>query len=1080
MPTDTLPSLAISFSKKWENASNEKRESQNFLRDFLNIFGIILIPSEHFEYEVCKNAGERGYIDCLIKEKIAIEMKSRGENLDKAFMQLKEYVQWLPENFIPEILMVCDFETIILDIDKKKIEFKTKDLRKHLDLFGCLLEKNKDLHLQEQIEVNVKAAEKMAKLHDALKDCGYAGNHLEVYLVRLLFCLFAEDTGIFPKYSFLEYIERTKKDGSDLSEKIARLFQILNISDKDRSKKTNLSSELLDFQYINGGLFSDNLDIADFTEKMRNTLIECAKFDWSHISPAIFGAMFQGVVDKEHRRELGVHYTSEENILKLINPLFMDNLREEFESVKNSPKKLDEFHNKIASLKFLDPACGCGNFLIISYRELRRLELEILKKKIGKNRQLTLDIMWNLLRVNVEQFCGIEHEEFPCEIAKVGMWLIDHQMNLEASDLFGCYYARLPLTQSAKIVCGNALRVDWESVVPKSELSYILGNPPFVGARLMSPEQKEDMLNIFGANFNGVGNLDYVTAWYKRAADYALGTDIKCAFVSTNSISQGEQVALLWKPLFEKCNVRINFAYKSFIWNNEAKGKAAVHCVIVGFNVGAHPVSYADTPLEAGNRTALLFKNFKDIRSLPYNKKLDKLANEKRKEGWLHEVVIWNKLKHKQFLGMDFYRQQIIGNFIVDFYSPNGGVVIEADGKSHETKIEYDAKRDEYLKSLGLIVIHIQVKDILENMDKVLEHLKEELEKFSKEKFPASSGVPAARQVGCAPPKAGKVYIRENATRSTEHEAFIYEPDGSKIRTKNINPYLIDAPSIFIESRSKPLCDVPEIGIGNKPIDDGNYLFTESEKDEFLKKEPQAAKWFKKWIGSDEFINRYFRYCLWLGDCSPDELRKMPECIKRVEAVRQFRLDSKSDGTRKIAETPRRFHVENMPQGTYIIIPRVSSEKRKYIPIGFITPDILASDSAHIIPNATLYHFGILTSSVHNAWTRAICGRLKSDYRYSKDIVYNNFVWPNATDEQKATIEKLAQGVLDARAKFPESSLADLYDPLAMPPELLKAHRELDKAVMKLYGFGKDVSEAEIVAELMGRYQILLKKDDLI
>jgi Uncharacterized protein conserved in bacteria len=783
MPTDTLPSLAISFSKKWEHASNEKRESQNFLRDFLNIFGITLVPSEHFEYEVCKNAGERGYIDCLIKEKIAIEMKSRGENLDKAFTQLKEYVQWLPESFIPEILMVCDFETIILDIDKKKIEFKTKDLRKHLDLFDFLSGKKEYLHLQEQMEVNIKAAEKMAKLHNALEDCGYTGHNLEVYLVRLLFCLFAEDTEIFHKYSFLEYVKNSKKDGSDLSPKIARLFEILNTSKEERLRKTNLPAELSGFQYINGGLFAENLPFADFTEKMRGVLIECAEFDWSNISPAIFGAMFQGVMDKEHRRELGVHYTSEENILKLINPLFMDELRREFENVENSPKKLDEFHNKIASLKFLDPACGCGNFLIISYRELRKLELQILKKKAGKSTQLSLDILWKLLRVNVGQFYGIEHEEFPCEIAKVGMWLIDHQMNLEASDLFGQCCHRLPLTQSAKIVCGNALRVDWESVVPKSELSYILGNPPFVGARLMSPEQKEDMLNIFGAKFNGVGNLDYVTAWYKRAADYALGTDIKCAFVSTNSICQGEQVVLLWKPLFEKYNVRINFAYKSFIWNNEAKGKAAVHCVIVGFNAppsAAHPVSYADTPLEAGNETALIqndlknfragnetapiqngLNNFINIRSLPYNKKLDKLANEKRKEGWLHEVVIWNKLKHKQFLGMDFYRQQIIGNFIVDFYSPNGGVVIEADGKSHETKIEHDAKRDEYLKSLGLIVIHIQVKDILENMDKVLEHLKEELEKFSKEKFPASSGV-SAKLTGCAPPKAGKMYIRHN------------------------------------------------------------------------------------------------------------------------------------------------------------------------------------------------------------------------------------------------------------------------------------------------------------------------------
>ena len=861
--------------------------------DFLNIFGIPLIPSEHFEYQVCKNAGEYGYIDCLIKEKIAIEMKSRGENLGKAFEQLKEYVQWLPEDFIPKILMVCDFETIILDFDKKRIEFKTQDLRKRLDLFNCLLGKDTDPHLQEQIKANVKAAEKMAKLHDALRDCGYTGHSLEVYLVRLLFCLFAEDTGIFPKRSFLEYAESSKKDGSDLSSKIAHLFQILNTSNKERVQQINLSAELRGFEYINGGLFSETLLLPDFTEKMRNALIECAKFDWSCISPAIFGAMFQGVMDKKKRREIGAHYTNEENILKLINPLFMDSLREEFERIKNMPKKLDEFHNKIASLKFLDPACGCGNFLIICYRELRRLELEILKKKedaqIKKDKQLLL----KLLLVNVDQFYGIEFEEFPCEIAKVGMWLMDHQMNLEASDQFGGYYARLPLAKSAKIVHGNALGIDWESVVPKAELSYILGNPPFAGARVMQPSQKEDMLNVFGEKYKGVGNLDYVCAWYKKAVDYMKDTAIRAAFVSTNSITQGEQVALLWKPLFEEFHAEIDFAYRTFVWTSEAKGKAAVYCVIVGL--------------------------------------------------------------------------QVLGN-------------------------------------------------------------------------------------------------GENR--------YIYENDGTKSKAKNINPYLIDAPNIFIESRSKPICDVPEIGIGNKPVDGGNYLFTESEKDEFLKKEPKAEKWFRKWLGSDEFINGYFRYCLWLGDCPPDELRKMPECMKLVEAVRKFRLESSSEGTRKIAETPRRFHVENIPQKRYILIPRVSSERRKYIPIDFITPDILTSDSAHIILNATLYHFGILTSNVHNAWTRAICGRLEMRYRYSKDIVYNNFPWPQAAKEQQAEIEKLAQGILDARENFlPESSLADLYDPLTMPPDLLKAHKTLDYAVMKLYDFGRNATEATIVAELMGRYR---------
>jgi len=905
MPTDTLPSLAISFSKKWEHASNEKRESQNFLRDFLNIFGITLVPSEHFEYEVCKNAGERGYIDCLVKEKIAIEMKSKGENLDKAFTQLKEYVQWLPENFIPEVLMVCDFETIILDIDKKKIEFKTKDLRKHLDLFDFLSGKKEHLHLQEQMEVNIKAAEKMAKLHNALKDCGYTGHNLEVYLVRLLFCLFAEDTEIFHKYLFLEYVKNSKKDGSDLSPKIARLFEILNTSKEERHRKTNLPTELSDFQYINGGLFAENLPFADFTEKMRGVLIECAEFDWSNISPAIFGAMFQGVMDKEHRRELGAHYTSEENILKLINPLFMDSLREEFENVKNSPKKLDEFHNKIANLKFLDPACGCGNFLIIAYRELRKLEIEILKKKIiktgqiadysSKSKNLNKEVQIaqgvfdidSLLRVTVEQFHGIEYEEFPCEIAKVGMWLTDHQMNMEVSDKFGRYFIRLPLTKGANIVHGNALRLDWENVVPKSELSYILGNPPFVGHQNRNPVQQEDMKIVY-KDSDKFGKLDYVCCWYQKAMDFMIDTSISTAFVSTNSIVQGESVAIMWEPIFSK-GFEINFAYKPFVWSNEAKGKAAVHCVIVGF-----------------------------------------ACNEK------------NRVK--------------------------------------------------------------------------------------------------------------KIYEQDNV-----------------VTANNINGYLLPAPNVFIQSRGKPLNpEMPEMSKGSQPTDGGHLLLSAEEREEIVAEYPKSAAWIKRYFMGEDFINNGLRYCLWLKGVPPTEYRSIKPIIKRLECVAQMRKQSPTISVQRDAETPMLFTQIRQPETNFLVIPRVSSERRKYIPMGFLSPDVIVGDKLQFIPNATLYLFGILTSNVHMTWTKVVCGRLKSDYSYSP-AVYNNFPWPKITNEQKATIEKLAQGVLDARAKFPESSLADLYDPLAMPPELLKAHRELDKAVMKLYGFGKDISEAEIVAELMGR-----------
>ena len=625
---------------------------------------------------------------------------------------------------------------------------------------------------------------------------------------------------------------------------------------------------------------------------MRQILLDCCNFDWNKISPAIFGAMFQGVMDKKTRRKFGAHYTSEENILKLIKPLFMDELWNEFEQVKATPAQLDAFHDKIASLKFLDPACGCGNFLIITYRELRLLELEVLRMKINTAQRL-LDVS-SMLKVNVSQFYGIEYEEFPCQIAQVGMWLMDHQMNLLVADQFGTYYVRLPLKQSATIVHDNALRIDWNKVVLTEELSYIFGNPPFVGARIMSTEQKADLRHVFGSVKNA-GNLDYVCCWYKKAVDIMQkNRNIATAFVSTNSISQGEQVAILWKPFFEK-GVFINFAYRTFKWNNEAKGKAAVHCVIIGFGM-----------IEKRNK------------------------------------------------------------FIVD----------------------------------GDICSHVE----------------------------------------------------------------------------NINGYLVGAQNICIESRRKPLCDIPQIGIGNKPIDGGYYLFTEDGKNDFIAKEPASKEYFKKWIGSDEFINGKKRYCLWLGDCEPADLKNMPECLKRVEAVRKYRLASKSKPTRKLADKPRRFHVENMPNNNYIVIPESSSKNRRYIPIGFLSPDIFSSNLVKIIPRGTLYHFGILTSSVHNCWMRTVAGRLKSDYRYSKEIVYNNFPWPEANKKQQEKIAKLAQAVLDARKQFPGSSLADLYDPLTMPPVLLEAHQNLDREVMRLYGFSARMTDSAIVAKLFELYQNIVMK----
>jgi hypothetical protein len=616
-------------------------------------------------------------------------------------------------------------------------------------------------------------------------------------------------------------------------------------------------------------------------------------FDWNKISPAIFGAMFQGVMDKGQRRELGAHYTSEENILKLINPLFMDDLWKEFDRVKTDPAALERFHEKISRLNFLDPACGCGNFLIITYRELRLLELEILKMQYS-SQQMILDVSM-LLKVGVEQFYGIEYEDFPCQIAQVGMWLIDHQMNLRVSEQFGQYYARLPLIQSATIVRGNALRIDWERVIPSRELAYILGNPPFVGYSNQSEAQKADILSVYvdekGKPFKTAGKIDYVAAWYYKAAKYMVGTNIRAAFVSTNSITQGEQVAAVWKPIFDMFGIHIDFGYRTFKWSNEAKGKAAVHCVIVGFSVAGHG------------------------------------------------------------------------------------------------------------------------------------------------------------------------------------EKFIFDGEG-KTQANNINPYLIDAPVIFIESKATSLCASPNIVWGNKPVDGGNLIIEADEYADFIAKEPQAEKYIRRFLGAEEFINNLSRYCIWLVGVPPNGWRNMPLVRERIEKVRSMRLASTKAATRKSAETPALFQEIRQPETDYILVPSVSSENRRYIPIGFVEKDVIVNNAVHIIPAATLYHFGILTSNVHMAWTRTVCGRLKSDYRYSKEIVYNNFPWPDTTDEQKAAIGKLSQEVLDARALFSTASLADLYDPIAMPPELLKAHQNLDRAVMKLYGFpvGK-TTEADCVAALMERYQ---------
>ena len=935
-----IKSRALAFSRTWADAANEDAQAKPFWIDFFEIFGITNKRVASFEHNVKKHGGGQGFVDLFWPGMLLVEQKSRGKNLDAAFDQALGYFPGIAERDLPQLIVVCDFARFrVHDLANGQItEFALADLHQHVRLFGFIAG-YKVQTIQAQDPVNIRAAERMGRLHDALHASGYDGHPLQVLLVRLLFCLFADDTGIFqPAQALRQFIEeRTSEDGSDLGPRLAQLFQVLNTPEDKRSK--NLDEQLAAFPYINGKLFEEPLPLADFNATMRTALLDACALDWSAISPAIFGSLFQSIMDEKARRNLGAHYTSEENILKLIRPLFLDALWAEFHKVKNNKNRLFDFHKKLRHLTFFDPACGCGNFLVISYRELRLLELEVLRashKLSGQGGQQALDVH-QLISLNVDQFYGIEIEEFPAQIAQVALWLVDHQMNLRVSEEFGLYFARIPLKNSPHIVHGNALTLDWEEVLPAQRCSYVLGNPPFVGAKYMDDAQRADTRAVF-TGIDNAGLLDFVAAWYVKATRYMQGagawqaqagphtvpaapksaqpapaTPLRVAFVSTNSITQGEQVGVLWGWMLAQ-GVHIHFAHRTFSWTNEAKGKAAVHCVIVGFG--------------------------------------------------LQDVA-------------------------------------------EKTIFEYEDIKGEAL------------------------------------------AVPVS----------------------------------------NINPYLVDAPDVVLARRSQPICAVPEIGIGNKPIDGGHYLFTTEERDAFIAQEPASAKWFRRWLGADEFLNGYERWCLWLGDCPPAELRAMPHALKRVQAVKNVRLASKSAPTRKLADTPTRFHVENMPNGPYLVLPEVSSERRPFIPFGFEQPETLCSNLVKIASGATLYHFGILSSTMHNAWMRAVAGRLESRYRYSKDIVYNNFPWPDLPEKlepnqpqtpahkAQAAIEKAAQAVLDARAQFPGSSLADLYDPLTMPPALLKAHQKLDAAVDAAYALvgGKKTwkNDAERVAFLFERYQHL-------
>lgn len=910
---------AKEFAEYWKGKGYEKGESQPFWLSLLNeVYGIEK-PEQFITFEEQVHLDNTSFIDGMIPSThVMIEQKSLGKDLNKKiqqsdgtfltpFQQAQRYSASLPYSQRPRWIITCNFESFcVYDMEHPTGEpeiILLENLEREYYRLNFLVN-SKDEHLEKEMEVSIKAGEIVGKLYDALlaqyinKENESSLKSLNILCVRLVFCLYAEDAGIFGRRGmFHDYLNAF--DAVHFRTALINLFKVLDTKPADRDPY--LEPELAAFPYVNGGLFADeNIEIPMFTDECRKLLLEEASvgFDWSEISPTIFGAVFESTLNPETRRSGGMHYTSIENIHKVIDPLFLDDLRAEFEEIcettveKTKEKKLKAFQDKLAGLCFLDPAAGSGNFLTETYLCLRKLENEILD--ILFHGQISFGEYTEPIKVQINQFYGIEINDFAVSVAKTALWIAESQMLKQTEDIVHMSLDFLPLKSYTNIAEGNALRLNWKDVVPKDKLNYIMGNPPFVGARLMSQEQKYDLLHVFGDKWKNAGNLDYVACWYKKAADLMKGTAIRTALVSTNSVSQGEQVANLWKPLFEE-GVHIDFAHRTFRWDSEATLKAHVHCVIIGFSI--------------------------------------------------------------------------------------------------------------------------------------------------------------------AP--------------STKAKALFYG-DREQV-VKNINAYLVEADNVFVESKNKPLCSVPEIGIGNQPIDGGNYLFTEDEKNEFIAKEPLSEKWFRPWIGSQEFINRYYRYCLWLGDCPPNELRKMPECMKRVQAVMNLRMESKRVSTKKLADTPTRFQTENMPKDNYIIIPRVSSERRRYIPMGFITPDILTSDSAHIIPCATIYHFGILTSNVHMAWTRTVCGRLKSDYRYSKDIVYNNFPWPDPTPEQKAKIEQTAQAILDARALYPNCSLADLYDELTMPPELRRAHQANDKAVMQAYGFwGVLNSESACVAALMEMYKDLI------
>lgn len=911
---------AKAFAANWQGKGYEKGESQPF---WLQLLGEVLgveHPAQFIKFEGQVMLDHTSFIDAVIPSThVLIEQKSLGKNLKQPirqsdgslltpFQQAKRYTAEMPYSERPRWIVVSNFEEFhIYDMEKPYGDpeiIYLKDLPTEYYRLQFLVGQN-DSPVGET-EISLAAGEIVGKLYDALlkqyKDPTKESSlkSLNMLCVRLVFCFYAEDASIFNKNQFKNYLSRF--EARDIRRALIELFCVLDQKETERDEY--IDADLAKFPYVNGGLFEDeNIEIPQITEEIKSLLVNdaSADFDWRKISPTIFGAVFESTLNPQTRRSGGMHYTSIENIHKVIDPLFLNELKNEFEDIKaiTVPKRqknaLLEYQKKLASLAFLDPACGSGNFLTETYICLRKLENEALKLILGE--QIVLGDILNPIMVSIKQLYGIEINDFAVSVAKTALWIAENQMLQATEEIIAKQIDFLPLKTNAYVVEGNALRMDWESVIPKEKLNYIMGNPPFVGYDFMNPQQKEEMQMYFGPK---TGRLDYVTAWYMKAAPFIIDTSIKCAFVSTNSITQGVQVPDLWLPLIEQYSVEIIFAYKTFRWDSEASLKAHVHCVIIGF---------------------------------------------------------------------------------------------------------------------------------------------------------------------CNKPKSNLKRI-------------IFSEDGQQKYVTNISPYLIETNNIIVEKISSAICQVPNLILGNMPKDGGGLILSPQERKEIINHEPLAEKWIRRYLGAYEFINNKDRYCLWLVDAAPAELRKSTMVMEHVKMVQDFRYASKASSTRKLGDTPTIFAQISQPSnGYYIAVPKTSSERRKYIPMGFLSSDVIVSDLMFLIPNAELFHFGVLESNVHMSWMRAVAGRLKSDYRYSRDIVYNTFPWPTPTEAQKAKIEKTAQAILDARALYPDSSLADLYDELTMPPELRKAHQANDRAVMEAYGFwGKLNSEAACVAELMKMYQQLVEK----